>query len=180
MIEINNLTAVFLDKKLLLGIAKKTLKEAKIKGEVELSIVFVGRTRIKEINKRYRGKNRVTDVLSFSEPKDLRTKFQVGPRKRIQNLGEIVICPNEVKKNARRFTPLGTIETRKKHKESKSLTGFSSAFKRELTKVLIHGILHLLGYDHEEDEQKAKKMQKKERRYLFQLTNSQKRRSVKA
>lgn len=151
MIEINNLTTVFLDKKLLLRIAKKTLKEEKIKGEVELSIVFVVRTRIKEINKRYRGENRVTDILAFSEPKNLRTKFQIGPRKRTQNLGEIVICPNEVKKNTRRF---------------------GLVFKEELTKVLIHGILHLLGYNHEEDEQGAKRMQKKERRYLFQLTNS--------
>jgi probable rRNA maturation factor len=61
--------------------------------------------------------------------------------------GEIVICPLEVKKNVKRFT---------------------SSFKKELARALIHGILHLLGYDHRE-RKKGKKMQKKEEHYLSEI-----------
>jgi len=63
-------------------------------------------------------------------------------------LGEIVICLREVKKNARRF---------------------NSTFKKELVRVLIHGILHLLGYDHEKLEKEAEKMEEKENYYLSQI-----------
>ena len=67
---------------------------------------------IRELNRKYRQKNKATDILSF----------QYG------NAGEIVICLKEVKKNARRF---------------------QSTFKKELARVLIHGILHILGYSHQ-------------------------------
>jgi len=131
MIEVNNLTTVVIDEDFL----KKTAKivtDGEKKKAIELSIALVRQGRIRELNKRYRGKNRVTDVLSFS----------------YDGSGDIVICLGEVKKNARRF---------------------GTTFEKELSKVLIHGILHLLDYDHEKNEKEAEKMRKKEEYYLSQL-----------
>ena len=134
MIEINNLTTNLVDEEFLKKIAKKVLEGEhpllkRVLGGAGLSIVLVGQGRIKELNKRYRGKNRVTDVLSF----------------RYGDSGEIVICLQEIKKNAKKF---------------------KSVFEKELAKVLIHGVLHLLGYDHEKGEKEARKMEEKQKYYL--------------
>ena len=128
MIEINNLTTNPVDEEFLKGLVKKVL-EGENKEEAGLSIALVGQGRIRELNKKYRGKNRATDVLAF--PGD--------------GLGEIVICLREVKKNAKRYR---------------------SNPEKELARVLIHGILHLLGYDHEKSEQAAEKMREKEGYYF--------------
>ena len=130
MIEINNLTTVqrMINEEFLKKVAKKVLK-GEGKKELELSIVLVGSGRIKELNKKYRKKNKVADVLSFL----------------YNGSGEIVICLREVKKNAERY---------------------KSTFEKELSRVLIHGILHLLGEDHEISKEKAKVMEKKQENYL--------------
>lgn len=117
MIEINNLTRFKLDKKLFTGIAKKVLKGENKETET-LSLAFVSKEEIKRINKRYRGKNKPTDVLSFGE------------------INEIVICPEAVKEK-----------------------------NEDIKKVFIHGILHLLGYDHKKDAD-AEIMEKLEEKYF--------------
>ncbi len=127
VIEVNNLTAARVKKDSLKKIAAKVLKGEK-KRIAELSIALVGQKLIKKLNKKYRRKNKATDVLSFSG-----------------ELNEIVICPKEVRKNAKRF---------------------NSTFKKELARVLIHGVLHLLGYDHEATKKEASKMAKKQESYL--------------
>ncbi len=134
MIEINNLTNSFIEKGLLEKAAKIVLEGEKQKIK-DLSIALVGQGKIKKLNKKYRGKNRATDVLAFGDSDGLR---------------EVVICLSEVKKNAKHF---------------------SSNYKAELVKVLIHGILHLLGYDHEESSDKANLMEKKQDYYLAQAIN---------
>jgi len=135
MIEVNNLTGFRVDEKFLKKVAQKVLASEK-KNKTELSIALVGPKRIKELNKKYRKKDKVTDVLSFTYNK---------------NSGEIVICPQEVKKNTKRF---------------------NSSFKKELARVLIHGVLHLFGYDHEGSEKEAEKMRKKEEYYFSKIINS--------
>lgn len=120
MIEVRNLTTNKVDEDFLKGLAKKVLAAENKK--IELSVGLVGPARIRGLNKKYRQKNKSTDVLSF----------QYG------DSGEVVICLREVRKNA---------------KDS------DSDFKKELAKVLIHGILHILGYDHAA-------MKNKETRYL--------------
>ena len=110
MVEVNNLTANRADKKLLKKIAEKVLAGENKK--IGLSIALVGQARIKELNKKYRRKDKATDVLSFQ----------------YDNSGEVVICLKEVKKNAEEF---------------------KSTFKKELARILIHGILHVLGYTHQ-------------------------------
>ncbi len=148
MIEINNLTTIQVDEDSIKEIIQLVLQGEGIKKEIELSVAFVGQGRIREVNKRYRGKNRATDVLSFPESKVLMEKFKIGPTEKIPGLGEMIICLREVKKNAKK-TEL--------------------AFEKELAKIVIHGALHLLGYDHEKSEQEEVKMQKKENYYLSQV-----------
>jgi len=134
MIEINNLTTNPIDEEFLKRVAKKVLEGENEKKD-NLSIVLVGQGRMRELNKKYRKKNKVTDVLTFGD-----------------GLNEIVICLREVKKNAK---------------------GFKSSFEKELARVLIHGILHLLGYNHERSEMRAKKMEEKQNYYLSRIKNRQ-------
>lgn len=138
MIEVNNLTAVPVNKNFLKKVAKIVLKKENKKG-AELSIALVGKNEIKELNKKYRKKNKATDVLSFA----------IGAPE--EPLGEIVICPAEVKKNAKKF---------------------GTTFKKELALTLIHGILHLFGYNHEKNIIKARRMEKKQKYYLSKILNS--------
>jgi probable rRNA maturation factor len=86
MVEVNNLTTNRVDEKFLIELAKKVLKD-KNKKMTELSIALVGPARIRELNKKYRQKNKVTDVLSFQ----------------YNGLGEVVICLPVLKKNAKKF-----------------------------------------------------------------------------
>ncbi len=144
MIEIINLTTNPIDEEFLKRVSQKVLKEEK-KERSNLSIVFVDQGRMKELNKRYLGKNRTTDVLAFGQNQKSKIKNQkfVEPL-----LGEIVICLEEVRKNAKRF---------------------QTTFEKELTRVLIHGILHLLDYNHEKSLKKAKLMEERENFYLNQI-----------
>ena len=137
MIEVNNLTTSSVDKKFLEKTAQAILESESVRS-FNLSIALVGPARMKKLNKKYRGKNRTTDVLAFGSDQKLSSVFQ-------KEIGEIIICLQEVKKNAKRF---------------------NLSFKKELTRVLIHGILHLLGYDHEISKKEAKKMEGKEEYYL--------------
>ena len=128
MIEINNLTDFSVDKRLFTGVAKIVLKGENRERE-NISLAFIEKEEIKKLNKKFLGKNKPTDVLSFNlNDKDC--------------LGEIVICP-EVAKT-----------------------------KQEMVKVLIHGILHLLGYEHEKSKREAEKMEEREKKYLLEIKNS--------
>lgn len=95
----------------------------KVKGK-QLILAFTNENEIKALNKTYRKKNKPTDVLSFDpiEPDDL---------------GELVLCPSVLRKQA------------KEHKLK---------FEIELGYMVIHGVLHLLGYDHEKTAKEAKEM----------------------
>ena len=130
MIEIHNVTRRSIDESFLKKVAERVLKEEKSK-ESGLSIAIVGSRRSRQLNLQYRGKDRAANVLSFPE-----SEF---------GLGEVVICPEQVKKDAKEY---GMI------------------FERALAWMLIHGILHLLDYDHEKSEPLAKRMEKRESDYL--------------
>lgn len=116
MIEVNNLSNRRISKKFLQEVAEKTLGREK-ETSLELSIAVVDKKRIRELNRRYRKKDKATDVLSFT----------------YGDFGEIVLCPEIIETNARQY---------------------KFSFKKELTRVLIHGILHILGYNHQEMEKK--------------------------
>lgn len=127
MIEVNNLTTNQIDKKFLIELAKNVLRGENKK--IDVSVVLVGQARIRGLNKKYRGKNKATDVLSFQYDQS----------------GEIVICLKEVKKNTKK-------------------SGLT--VKKELANVLIHGILHILNYNHEKSVKVAEIMEKKQNYYL--------------
>ncbi len=139
-IEINNLTASQIDKNLLRKVANRVMLREKIR-KIDLSVAIVSPKRIKEFNKKYRGKNLITDVLAFPEPKN-------GLMSVNKILGEIIICPLQVRKNSKKF---------------------NSTFKLEMIRVLIHGILHLLGYNHEKLEKDAINMERKQNYYLSKI-----------
>ena len=139
MIEINNLTAYKLsnlavDKKLFSTVAKKVLLGENRRTQT-VSLAFVGKEEIKKLNKKFRKKNKPTDVLSFEIKEE-------------NYLGEIVICPEVVAENA------------KKYKVSKG---------SETLKVFVHGVLHLCGYDHEKSKAEEKKMEEKQNFYLSKV-----------
>ena len=111
----------------------------------ELSITITTDSKIQILNKEYRNKNKATDVLSF--PMINFSKNEFIP----QTLGDLVISLDTAVKQAKKF--------------GHSLTC-------ELDRLIIHGILHLLGYDHEKvSASKAQKMRRKERRLLSALSN---------
>ena len=150
MIKVHNLTESQINEDFFKKISRNILKKEGIERKMGLSIILVRPWRIKELNKRYRKENRITDVLSFGQTlSSKRLKFPSLPNEYFE-LGDVVICLSQVKKNARKF-------------------GLS--FKKELTLVLIHGILHVLGYDHEKSDKEAKKMREREKQYLKQALN---------
>ncbi len=133
MIRVNNFTDFDLSPKRIRKIANFILEREKKKG-FSVNIDFVPSEKIKELNKKYRKKNRPTDVLSFKNDECF-----VLPPGREKELGEMVICLGQVAINA------------------KSL---NIGVREEISRVLIHGILHLLGYDHEKDKGEFFKKQK--------------------
>ncbi len=140
MLAINNLTheGIKIDEKFLKNIAKKILVKEKISTNADLSIALVDSEEIKKLNKQYRGINKATDVLSFGKfEKKLKLKDFSEP--------EIIICLKEVQKNA------------KSAKEP---------FEKELARVLIHALLHLKGFEHEQGGVAAQKMFTKQEKYL--------------
>ena len=102
----------------------------------ELSLALVDDAAMRELNGTWRGKARPTDVLSFSMLEG------EGAEHRRALLGDVVISVETARRQAR-----------ERHR----------ALDEELTRLLIHGTLHLLGYDHVRDAD-AKRMQAEERR----------------
>lgn len=114
-------------------------KEYESEAPVYMSLLFTGNDEIQVINREYRDKDQPTDVISFAyhETED----FDIVP---YDTLGDIVISLERVVEQAKEYN----------HSD-----------KRELFYVLTHGILHLLGYDHIEEEDK-KEMRAKEEEIL--------------
>ena len=91
------------------------------------TIIFVTKEEIHELNKQYRGVDRVTDVISFA----LEDAHDVSLTD-VRVLGDIYICIDRMKEQAIEYN----------HSET-----------RELSFLTVHGLLHLLGYDHQTKEE---------------------------
>jgi len=139
-IEINNLTRSKIDESFLQRVTKRVLTGEK-KQNGALSIALVMPKKARELNLRYRKKNKVANVLSFPAGNDN------VPRQSEEYLGEIILCPQQIKKEAKKY---GII--------SETATAW----------MLIHGILHIVGYDHIK-ERDTKTMEQKELFYLSGL-----------
>lgn len=105
----------------------------------DVTIVFVSDRSIKDLNRQFRGKKQATDVLSFpteAEP------FEAENRK---HLGDVVI----------------SVERAGAQAKANRLS-----FSSEVEQLMLHGLLHLCGYDHESDNGKMNRLEQKLRRKL--------------
>lgn len=137
MIEITNITRKKISFKKISEIGEAFLHHFK-KSKVDVSIAIIGDKKMRKLNKDYRGYDKTTDVLSFA-----------GAEWEGNLLGEVLINPNQTKKIS-------------KYKEILEMSGFSYPPKN-ISKaqdylfyfILVHGLLHLVGYDDaiEEDRQ---------------------------
>ncbi len=120
------------------------VKELK-KKQIFCTLLLSGNKEIKYLNKKFRKKNKVTDVLSFPfhTKKELIKKIK---REKEIYLGDIIVNLNRIKNKK-----------------------ISKNFKKEFDRLWIHGLVHLFGHDHKKDKD-FKKMQKVEKKY-FNLVN---------
>ncbi|NLD18991.1 MAG: rRNA maturation RNase YbeY [Clostridiales bacterium] len=109
---------------------------------VEISLSFVSKEEIRELNRVYRKVDKVTDVLSFPLIEDLEELEEWNEEDDGEEilLGDVVICPEKA------------IEQAKEYRHTK---------ERELVYLFVHSVLHLLGYDHMEEDVKTE-MRKRE------------------
>lgn len=107
-------------------------------GDAEVSVSFVTNEEIKNLNRDYRNKDSVTDVISFAlEEDDMNIIHEDAPR----TLGDIVISTDRANEQAE---------------------DYGHSYRRELLFLSLHGFLHLLGYDHMESDDEVKMNGKQE------------------
>jgi probable rRNA maturation factor len=128
----------FIDKKVKLLNKKNKLYE---KNTLIFSLILSGVTEIKKLNKRFRKKNKSTDVLSFPFDEKNQLNNRIKREKEIY-LGDIIVNLGKIKNKSNKIK-----------------------FQEELNKLWIHGLLHLLGYDHKSDK-KYLQMQKLENQFF--------------
>ena len=117
---------------------QRTLKELGLNDDYDLSVILCGPVTIRKINREYRGIDRATDVISFAlldEEDDYSFDDRV-------ELGDIFINRKKVHEQAEEY---------------------GHSLKREFLFLFVHGLLHLFGYDHmnEEEEKRMFSLQKK-------------------
>jgi probable rRNA maturation factor len=115
------------DAERLVALARHTLSAEDVGEEAELSVLLVAADHMQRLNARFAGNDYATDVLAF--PMMEEAADEDAPL-----LGDVVICPNVAEENARKI---------------------GHGFDQELDTLLIHGTLHLLGYDHQGKADKA-------------------------
>lgn len=120
-------------KKQLIQIANLVYTKLNLKNEILFDCTFVNKKTIQSINKSYRNKDYVTDVISFAlwDQKKFKTNL----------LGELYICFEKIKEQKKEY---------------------GHSFKREVCFLFLHGLLHLLGYDH---------IKKNDEKIMFKLQN---------
>lgn len=112
----------------------------------ELSLELIGERRMRRLNREYRKKDRPTDVLAFPIREAVMPR---GMRPVTQMLGDVVISLPTAVRQAR--------EARR-------------SIDDELAMLLVHGVLHLCGYDHERNQREAARMSRRERALLHRIS----------
>jgi probable rRNA maturation factor len=132
-------------------LAESALQDEGVRGSAEVSLIFVDEDAIADLNERFMGKSGPTDVLSFpidDEPIPAPggvTDSSEGAEFDIPQLvGDIVICPSVAANNA---------------------IDHGVSFEDEVALLVVHGVLHLLGWDHMVDDE-AEKMEAREQELL--------------
>lgn len=122
------------------------LEEEKIDERAEVSLTVVDNEEIRELNNEFRGKDSVTDVLSF--PMSENGEYDVDPETNRIMLGDIVISAEKARQQAEEY---------------------GHSFEREMCFLATHSMFHLLGYDHEISEEEEKIMFQKQNMVLDRL-----------
>ncbi len=114
-----------------LALVDKVFKEVGVKDDYYIDVSIVDNDRIHEINKTYRGIDRPTDVISFAFYDDEEEKINEDAP---NSLGSIIISYQKAEEQAK---------------------DYGHSLNREMSFLFVHGLLHLLGYDHmkKEDEE---------------------------
>jgi len=113
--------------------------------DFDLGILLTTNKTIHSYNKQFRNKDKPTDILSFSYHADLKAGQKIKPKTEDdKNLGDLIISLEYVKKDAKKW---------------------NQSFEQRMPILLVHGVCHLLGYDHEKDED-YKIMHKQEQKIL--------------
>lgn len=118
---------------------RKTIKHLNEDPNFILEVIIVDEPTIQEINRDYRGKDTVTDVISFALDDEVEGEVHIkGAKNRL--LGTIIIC--------------GPVAVRQ-------AKDYNHSLEREMKFLFVHGLLHLLGYDHmtKEDEKEMFSLQ---------------------
>jgi probable rRNA maturation factor len=150
-VAIDDKLAASPDGRWLKSVVRLTLEAVEIKLPVEMGLFITDSETVQELNKTYRGKDKPTDVLSFytqlqDEQEYSEFKFVPAPDG-IRHLGEVVISYPQAVTQAQQQ---------------------GHSLKQELTLLVVHGTLHLLGFDHEKPEEK-RLMRAKEKEILRKL-----------
>ena len=121
-----------------------------VQGDVPLSIefVFVAEEEIRRLNRELRNTDKVTDVLSFPSLDDIKGEelyaedfpYEIDEEGNLM-IGSVAVCVKRAQEQAEEY---------------------GHSFERELHYLLVHGIMHCLGYDHMTDEEKAEMREKEE------------------
>ena len=143
-------------------LTKKVLISRGVKGETEVSLLFVDEDAIAALNEQFLGKSGPTDVLSFpieDEPGPTGRSPDLGgsgpgaqpAEGALTLLGDVVICPSVAARNA---------------------TEHEVTLEDEIALLVVHGLLHLLGLDHQEDAE-AERMEALEQELLNRYYRTQ-------
>lgn len=113
-------------------------------GDAALTISFIRDRQMRQLNREYRGLDKPTDVLSFAYHEADELEAAEGP----QHLGDLVI----------------SVETAERYADELALS-----FAREIEHLVIHGTLHLAGYDHETDHGEMNRLERRLRKQLLSV-----------
>jgi len=115
------------------SIAGQVLAAQDTGSKVELGLVITNQERVQQLNRDFRGKDEPTDVLAFSAREEIAAELPpfVQPPDGVLHLGEVIIS-----------YPQAVIQAGEHH----------HSVKREIAILIIHGVLHLLGYEHDKPE----------------------------
>jgi probable rRNA maturation factor len=125
-LELEGAREAGIDESSLRRVVDETLADLGVDGPCALGVQIVGEREIRSLNGEHRGRDAVTDVLSF--PIDALDPLPAGVQRQ---LGDVVICAAQVERQAAEAQVDPALE---------------------LTTMLVHGLLHLVGHDHEEDD----------------------------
>src|SRR5215471_1258240 len=126
-------------------VVNAVLRAEEVASEVEASIVLADSATVQDLNRLYRGKDEPTDVLSFAA---LEGDAFVESPEETPTLGEIVVC-----------LPVAEAQA----------AAAGRGVAGEVSHLIVHGLLHLLGYDHEDSEEESQRMKEREDEMLASL-----------